>query len=97
MAAYWIAHVTVHDPKQYQNYIDLSPAAFTRYNARFLARGGKAEVVEGDAAFSRHVVIEFADMETALACYHSPEYQRARQERANVAEAMIAIVEGLPG
>jgi uncharacterized protein (DUF1330 family) len=42
-------------------------------------------------------VIEFADMETALACYHSPEYQRARQERASVAEAMITIVEGLPG
>ncbi|HEY3984222.1 DUF1330 domain-containing protein [Cedecea sp.] len=61
------------------------------------ARGGKAAVVEGDAAFTRHVVIEFADMEPALACYHSPEYQRARRERADVAEAMIAIVESLPG
>ncbi len=33
-------------------------------------------------------------MESALACYHSEEYQQARLARAGVAEAMITIVEG---
>ena len=28
MAAYWIAHVNIHDPEQYQHYMDLAPAAF---------------------------------------------------------------------
>ena len=34
MAAYWIAHVNIHDPEQYQHYMDLAPAAFKRYHAR---------------------------------------------------------------
>lgn len=94
MAAYWIAHVTVHDAAQYQHYMDLAPAAFKRYNARFLARGGQAESLEGPA-FVKHVVIEFDDYQHALACYHSDEYQRARREREAVAEAMITIVDGM--
>ncbi len=82
MAAYWIAHVTIHDPAQYQHYMDLAPAAFKQFNARFLARGGEATALEG-ATFQKHVLIEFDD------------YQSARAERASVAEAMIAIVDGL--
>ncbi|OQP30533.1 DUF1330 domain-containing protein [Pantoea latae] len=94
MAAYWIAHVTIHDPTQYRHYMDLAPAAFQQFNARFLARGGDATTLEG-AAFQKHVLIEFSDYQSALACYHSDAYQRARAERASVAEAMITIVDGL--
>ena len=51
-----------------------------RYGAKFLARGGKTEVLEGPAR-ARNVVIEFASMEDALACYNSPEYTAARKIR----------------
>ena len=95
MAAYWIVHVNIHDPEQYQHYMDLAPAAFKRYHARFVARGGRAQTLEGQS-FAKHVLIEFDDMESALACYHSEEYQQARAARADVADAMITIVEGLP-
>ncbi|WEF28798.1 DUF1330 domain-containing protein [Klebsiella aerogenes] len=95
MAAYWIAHVNIHDPEQYQHYMDLAPAAFKRFNARFVARGGQAQTLEGQR-FAKHVLIEFSDMASALACYHSEEYQQARAARADVADAMITIVEGLP-
>lgn len=93
MAAYWIAHVNIHNPEQYQHYMDLAPAAFKRYNAHFVARGGRAQTLEGQP-FARHVLIEFSDMESALACYYSPEYQLAREARTSVAEAMITIVDG---
>ncbi|MDL4915170.1 MAG: DUF1330 domain-containing protein [Enterobacterales bacterium endosymbiont of Blomia tropicalis] len=94
MAAYWIAHVNIKDPAQYKNYMDLAPAAFRRFNARFLARGGEAETLEG-TPFQKHVVIEFDDYQSALQCYHSPEYQRARAEREAVADALITLVDGL--
>jgi len=94
MPAYWIAHVTVKDPEQYQHYMALAPEAFRQFNARFLARGGQAETLEG-VAFIKHVVIEFDDYPTALACYHSEAYQLARARRAGVADAMITIVDGL--
>ncbi|WP_380178470.1 DUF1330 domain-containing protein [Kalamiella sp. sgz302252] len=96
MAAYWIAHVTVKDAQQYKNYMALAPQAFKKYNAKFLARGEKAETLEGEK-FIKHVLIEFADYQSALDCYHSEEYSKARTARANIADAMITIVDGMAG
>ena len=94
MSAYWIAHVTVTDPEAYAGYRALAPAAFARYGARFLAQGGEAEVLEGPA-LDRHVVIEFADLATARACYASPDYQAARNKRDGACVAHVVIVAGV--
>jgi uncharacterized protein (DUF1330 family) len=40
------------------------------------------------------VVIEFDDIETARACYESPEYRAAFEIRAKVSAGDMAIVEG---
>ena len=94
MPAYWIAHVTVTDPDRYRDYQSLAPAAFARFGARFVARGGEAETFEGPD-HARHVVIEFPDLATARACYASPEYTAARAARAGAAEVQVVIVDGL--
>jgi uncharacterized protein (DUF1330 family) len=92
--AYWIAHVTVTEPDQYQLYAGGAPIAFEKYNARILARGGTAEQMEGDGR-PRNVVIEFESMEQALACYNSQEYQAAKAHRNDAGIADIVIVEGV--
>ena len=94
MTAYWIAHVTVTDPEAYQGYQALAPAAFAAHGARFLARGGAHEVLEGPV-LDRHVVIEFPTLAAARACYRSAEYQAARARREGAALAHVVIVEGL--
>jgi len=91
--AYWIAHVTVTDPERYKIYAEGTALPFKKYGANALARGGDYRALEG-ADHPRNVVIEFADMETALACYHSPEYQSARENRVDAGIANITIVEG---
>ena len=92
--AYWIARVDVHDPETYQQYVETSRPAFERYKAKFLARGGRTEVLEGPA-HGRNVVIEFASMEDALACYNSPEYAAARVFRQKASTAEFFLVEGV--
>ena len=94
MTAYWIAHVTVTYPEAYQGYQALAPAAFAAHGARFLARGGAHEVLEGPM-LDRHVVIEFPSLAAARACYQSAEYQAARARREGAAVAHVVIVEGL--
>lgn len=94
MAAYWIAQVTIHDFEKYQHYMQLAPAAFAKYGAKFLARGGESLCLEGQP-YARVVVIEFADLATAQACYDSVEYRAARQARDGSAEVLISLVEGL--
>src|SRR5271166_1788971 len=72
-SGYWVARVDVIDPQGYQAYVTADAAAFTKFGGRFLVRAGRFETLEGTSR-SRNIVIEFADLATALACYHSPEY-----------------------
>ena len=91
---YWMAMVDVTDPDNYPNYIAANKAAFDRYGAKFLVRGGEGQVFEGPAA-SRLVVIEFDSYQTALDCYNSSEYQAALKIREAASNAHFAIVEGV--
>lgn len=93
---YWVAHGLVHDPVAYEDYRRANAAPFARFGARFLIRGGRQQVVEGEAK-PRCVVIEFDSYDTALACYNSPEYQAAKALRDPVSEADVMIVEGWEG
>jgi uncharacterized protein (DUF1330 family) len=43
------------------------------------------------------VVIEFPSYETALACWHSPEYQEVRKLRRDVSDADLLVIEGYDG
>jgi len=90
---YWIARVDVKNPDAYKKYVEGTAAAFAKYGARFLARGGRAHQLEGPMR-ARNVVIEFDSLEQAVACYNSPEYQAARQNRIGAAEAELMVVEG---
>jgi uncharacterized protein (DUF1330 family) len=94
--AYWVAHVDVKDPEGYTAYIRANAAAFAKYGAKFIIRGGPQVQVEGSAR-SRTVVIEFADLATARACYDSPEYQAAKALRDPVSVADVTIIEGYAG
>jgi uncharacterized protein (DUF1330 family) len=93
---YWVVSGDVSDPEGYKLYIAENAKAFRKYGARFLARGGKAEAVEGKGR-SRIVVIEFKDYDTALACYRCPEYAKAIDLRRNKAVADIVVTEGYEG
>ena len=91
---YWIGSVTVTDPENYPSYMAANAAAFEKYGARFLVRGGAFEAPEGSPR-ERHVVLEFESFETAKACYHSPEYQAAAKLREAYGETDLVIIEGV--
>jgi uncharacterized protein (DUF1330 family) len=93
---YWIPHLDVRDPEGYKAYMAATPPAHHKYTGRALVRGGACEVVEGRAR-SRNVLREFPDYATALACYRSPEYQRAKPLRLPHSECDFVIIEGYDG
>jgi uncharacterized protein (DUF1330 family) len=93
---YWIPKIDVSNPEGYKAYMAATPPAHEKYRGTALVRGGQCEVVEGRAR-ARVVIREFPDYATALACYHSPEYQGARQLRLPHAQCDFLIVEGYEG
>ena len=82
---YWIGRVDVHNEEGYK--------AYAKFGGRYVVRGGQFTGVEGGSR-SRNVVVEFADYDTALACYRSPEYQANIEVRQPHAIADLIIVEG---
>jgi len=92
MAAYWLARSKINDPVEYKKYTDQVPAIVKKYGGKVLARGGRYQIMEGPEDFHRFVVIEFPDLETAKACFESPEYDQAaafRRSGAGVVENVI--------
>lgn len=91
---YWIARNDVHDAEVYKQYIAANAEAFAKFGGRFLVRGGQFKLAEG-VTRPRHVVIEFPDYATALACYESPEYRKAAAIRGTASEGDLVIIEGV--
>ena len=91
--AYWIVRVSVHQPANYPDYLAAARPAFEKFGAKFIVRGGAFELMEGQAR-DRNVVVEFADLTTATACYQSDEYQKAKAIRQANADADFIIIEG---
>jgi uncharacterized protein (DUF1330 family) len=93
---YWVVQIDVTDPDGYQQYVKANAAAFSKCGARFLVRGGQYVVKRGHAR-QRHVVIEFRDYATAVACHDSEEYREAVKFRDAASAADLVIVEGYEG
>ena len=91
---YLIGRVSVHDGEAYKAYAAKASAAIAQYGGRILARGGKAEIVEGEGRM-RNVVIEFESFEHAKTYFFSPEYLEAKRIRWPVSIGDFVIVEGV--
>ena len=90
---YWLGTVEVSDNERYKDYVSTAAAAYQRFGAKFLVRGGENIAAEGDWC-SRNVVVEFPSYQHAQDCYNSPEYAKARAIRQEVSEGRILIIEG---
>lgn len=95
MAAYVIAEVQVTDAERYEDYRKLVPASVEWYGGRFLVRGGRAELLEGDRDPQRMVILEFESFERAKAWWASEEYREARDLRQRTALSRLILVEGV--
>jgi uncharacterized protein (DUF1330 family) len=93
---YWIARVDVKDDEAMKPYAAANPAIYKKFGGRYLVRSSKCEVPEGTSR-SRHVVVEFPDYASALACHRSPEYQSNIKVRKPHAVVDFVIVEGYDG
>ena len=93
---YWIPRIDISNPEGYKVYMAATPLAHEKYHGVALVRGGKMEIVEGRGR-GRYVLREFPDFATALACYRSDEYQRAKPLRLSHSLCDFVIVEGYDG
>ena len=95
MSAYVIAMVDVKDPVRYEEYRRMVLPTITAFGGRFIARGGRTEVLEGTAPAARLVIVEFPSLERAKEWWSSPEYSEAKAIRQATSEGTLIVIEGV--
>ncbi|HEX8650039.1 MAG TPA: DUF1330 domain-containing protein [Pyrinomonadaceae bacterium] len=95
MAGYIIVDVQITDPEAYERYKAAVPATLAAYGGKFLVRGGRAEILEGDWEPSRIVVLEFESAEKAKAWWSSQVYAAPKQLRQSASVTKMILVEGI--
>ena len=95
MAAYVVVDIEVLEPVEYEEYKKLAAPTVTAYGGRYVARGGAAEVLEGDWVPNRLVVLEFPTVAQAQAWWASPEYAPAKAIRQRTANTNMVLVPGV--
>ena len=95
MPAYVLAHIDVKDPARYEDYKKMSPISIQKYGGRFIARGGKVEVLEGTLEPKRMVLIEFPTVERAKEWWGSDDYAPAKQLRQSTSIGDLLVIEGV--
>ena len=94
MPAYVVVNIEVTDPDRYAEYVKAAPAAVARYGGRYLARGGRAETLEGQLQPRRFVVLEFDSYENAKAWWGSEEYRAPKAIRQSASISDMVLVQG---
>jgi uncharacterized protein (DUF1330 family) len=96
MAAYIIVQENLTgDQAPFEEYRKHVIASFEPFGGKFLARGGKLTVLEGEWPYERSVILEFPSREKAEAWYHSPAYQKILPLRLKCMSSNFIIMDGV--
>jgi len=95
MPAYWVARSKINDLAAYKRYTDLVPDILAAFGGKVLARGGDFRILEGTDKYHRFIVVEFASLDDAEACWASEAYQNAANHRKQGGgEVELILVDG---
>jgi len=95
MSAYVIVEIDVLDPAGYEEYKKLAGATVEKYGGKYIVRGGRTEVLEGNWRPKRIVVLQFESMQRAREWLNCEEYRDPRKMRHRTAETKMILVEGV--
>lgn len=84
---------SINDDNALKNYAAKAKTAVVKYEGKFLVRGGKKIVTEGQD-FVRTAVIEFSSFEKAKEFFYSSEYQEAHELLKDTVVRNHQIIEG---
>ena len=96
MSTYLIVEFTVNDTEMYrEKYAPIAGQTAKEHGGEVVA-AGNWEVLHGDGSLTSGAIVRFADHETALGWYNSPEYQQLIDVRSVAMDARFRLLDGLP-
>lgn len=94
MNTYFIAQIKIHNPEEYDKYLEGFDNIFNKYNGKVVAVDDDPTKLEGIWNYTRIVIIHFPNEQELRLWHDSSEYQTLAQHRFNVSNADALIVKG---
>jgi len=95
MKFYLIVDVAdIREAEKYAEYVRRVPTVVAAFGGRYLARGGKTEVLSGDWRPGRMAIVEFSSRDALQSWLKSEEYRAIVHLREEAASANAAFIEG---
>ena len=94
MMAYLVLDFAVRDLPGFLPYVDAIAALIDKHGGRYLVRGARPAVVEGDWAPERMVILQFPARENAQAFLADPQAQALFAVRHRTTDSKLVLVDG---
>jgi|SRR5271167_2238829 len=94
MSAYVLVNVDTSDPEKYEAYKAIAQETVAQFGGRYLVRGGRMTVLEGEWRPTRMVILEFESFERAMAWWESETYAPAKTLRQSLSKTDMILVDG---
>ena len=94
MAAYLIGQHKVTDQAAFEEFRRKAVPMIEGHGGRFIVRSQSVEVLDGEWAPNRVVVIEFSDMAKLRSVFEAPEFQELAELRREAGTGVVLAIEG---
>ncbi|HEX3670771.1 MAG TPA: DUF1330 domain-containing protein [Candidatus Cybelea sp.] len=94
MPAYVIVNVDTKHPEEYEHYKEMAQKTVAQYGGRYIARGGRMQLLEGSWQPTRIVILEFPSYDKAHEWWNSTEYAPAKALRQRLSTTDLLVIDG---
>ena len=95
MTHYFAAQIRIHDPEEYEKYLENFDEIFSQYKGEYLAIDESPTVLEGKWDYTKSVLVKFSSRQDFEDWYYSEDYQRILKHRLNASDCDTILLEGL--
>ncbi len=95
MTHYFAAQIRIHDPEEYEKYLENFDEIFSQYKGEYLAIDESPTVLEGEWDYTKSVLVKFNSRQEFEDWYYSEDYQRILRYRLNASDCDTILLEGL--
>jgi uncharacterized protein (DUF1330 family) len=95
MKHYFVAQIKIHNPEEYEKYLDKFDDIFSKYKGEYLAIDESPTLLEGKWDYTKSVLVKFNSKKDFENWYYSADYQKILKHRLNSSKCDAILLEGL--
>jgi len=95
MKYYFVAQIRIHNPKEYEKYLEKIDDIFSKFKGKYLAVDESPSILEGTWEYTKSVIIKFNCKKDFQDWYYSKDYQIILKHRLKAAICDTILLKGV--